>query len=50
LESRRDKALRRIAEYRSDLGRQMRKAADRIIDGKALVLEDASSARPPEAA
>jgi hypothetical protein len=50
LESRRDKALRRIAEYRGDLGRQMRNAAERIIEGKALALEDRSSARPPEAA
>jgi len=50
IEARRDKALRRIAEYRSDVGRQMRKAVDRIIDGKALALEDASRARPPEAA
>jgi hypothetical protein len=50
LESRRDKALRRIAEYRGDLGRQMRNAADRIIEGQALTLEDGSRARPPEAA
>lgn len=50
IEARRDKALRRIAEHRSDLGGQMRKAADRIIDGKALAIEDASSALPPEAA
>jgi hypothetical protein len=50
IEARRDKALRHITEYRSDLGRQMRKAADRIIDGKALAIEDASSALPPEAA
>ena len=49
LKSRRDKALRRIAEYRGDLGRQMRNAAERIIEGKALALEDGSSARPPEA-
>jgi hypothetical protein len=45
LESRRDKALRRIAEYRGDLGREMRNAAERIIEGKALALEDGSSAR-----
>jgi hypothetical protein len=50
LESRRDKALRRIAEYRNDFGRQMRKASQAIIDAKALALEDASSVRPPEAA
>jgi hypothetical protein len=49
-ESRRDKALRRIAEYRGDLGRQIRNAADRIIEGQALTLEDGSRARPPEAA
>jgi hypothetical protein len=50
LESRRDKALRRIAEYRGDLGRQMRNAAERIIEGKALALEIGSSAGQPEAA
>jgi hypothetical protein len=50
IEARRDKALRRIAEYRGELGRQMRQAADRIIDGKALAIEDASRALPPEAA
>jgi hypothetical protein len=50
LESRRDKADRRITEYRGDLSRQMRNAAERIIEGKALALEDGSSARPPEAA
>jgi hypothetical protein len=36
LESRRDKALRRIAEYRNDFGREMRKASKAIIDAKAL--------------
>ena len=50
LESRRDKALRRIAEYRGDLGRQMRNVAERIIEGRALALQDGSSSRPPEAA
>jgi hypothetical protein len=45
LESRRDKALRRIAEYRGDLGRQMRNATERIIEGKALALEDGSKAQ-----
>jgi hypothetical protein len=50
LESRRDKTFRCIAEHRGDLGRQMRNAAERIIEGKALALEDGSSARPPEAA
>jgi hypothetical protein len=45
LESRRDKALRRIAEYRGDLGRQMRNATERIIDGKALPLEDGLKAQ-----
>ena len=49
-ESRRDKALRRIAEYRGDLGRQMRNVAERIIEGRALALQDGSSSRPPEAA
>ena len=48
LKSRRDKALRRIAEYRGDLGRQMRNPAERIIEGKAIALDDGSRAKPPE--
>jgi hypothetical protein len=46
LESRRNKALGCVAEYRASLGRQLRESADRIIDGKdVLRLEDAASNR-----
>jgi hypothetical protein len=46
LESRRDKALRCVAEYRAGLAHQLRESADRIIDGKdVLRLEDAASKR-----
>jgi hypothetical protein len=50
LESRRDKALRRIAEYRAEFARQVRDAAERVIDGKALALEDTSGTKTPAAA
>ncbi len=47
LESRRNKALACVAEYRASLAHQLRESADRIIDGKdVLRLEDASSKRP----
>ena len=36
LESRRNKALRCIAEYRGGLARQLRESSDRIIEGKVL--------------
>jgi hypothetical protein len=50
LESRRNKALGCVAEYRASLGRQLRESADRIIDGKdVLRLEDAASNRPTAA-
>jgi hypothetical protein len=46
LESRRDKALRCVAEYRASLAHRLREGADRIIDGKdVLRLEDAASKR-----
>jgi hypothetical protein len=46
LESRRNKALGCVAEYRASLGRQLRESADRIIDGKGVLrLEDAASTR-----
>jgi hypothetical protein len=46
LESRRNKALGCVAEYRGSLGRQLRESADRIIDGKGVLrLEDAASTR-----
>ena len=44
LESRRDKALGCVAEYRASLAHQLRESADRIIDGKGVLrLEDAAS-------
>ena len=46
LESRRNKALGCVAEYRASLGHQLRESADRIIDGKGVLrLEDAASNR-----
>ena len=46
LESRRNKALGCVAEYRSSLAHQLRESADRIIDGNGVPrLEDAASAR-----
>src|SRR5215831_13117268 len=46
LESRRNKALGCVAEYRASLAQQLRDSADRIIDGKdVLPLERAASNR-----
>jgi hypothetical protein len=46
LESRRDKALGCVAQYRASLAQQLRESSDRIIDGKdVLRLEDAASKR-----
>ena len=46
LESRRNKALACVAEYRASLAHQLRESADRIIDGKGVLrLEDAASKR-----
>jgi hypothetical protein len=46
LESRRNKALGCVAEYRASLAHQLRESADRIIDGKdVLRLEHPSSER-----
>jgi hypothetical protein len=46
LESRRDKALRCVAEYRASLAHRLRESADRIIDGKGVLqLEDDTSKR-----
>jgi hypothetical protein len=46
LESRRNKTLGCVAEYRASLGQQLRESADRIIDGKGVLrLEDAASNR-----
>ena len=50
LESRRNKALGCVAEYRASLAHQLRESADRIIDGKGVLpLEHASSKRPTAA-
>jgi hypothetical protein len=50
LESRRDKALGCVAEYRASLAHQLRESADRIIEGKGVLqLEEASSKRPTAA-
>jgi hypothetical protein len=46
LESRRNKALGCVAEYRASLGHQLREGADRIIDGNGVLrLEDDASTR-----
>jgi hypothetical protein len=46
LESRRDKALGCVGEYRASLAHQLRETADRVIDGKGILrLEDATSKR-----
>jgi hypothetical protein len=46
LESRRNKALGCVAEYRASLGLQLWESADRIIDGKGVLrLEDAAGTR-----
>jgi len=50
LESRRDKALGCVAEYRASLAQQLWESTDRIIDGKdVLRLEHPSSKRPTAA-
>ena len=50
LESRRNKALRGIAEYRGGLARHLQERTDEIIAGEVFVLEDASSKKPSRAA
>jgi hypothetical protein len=46
LESRRNKALGCVAEYRASLAHQLRQTADRVIDGKGVPrIEDATSTR-----
>jgi hypothetical protein len=50
LESRRDKALGCVVQYRASLAHQRRESSDRIIDGKdVLRLEPASGKRPTAA-
>jgi len=50
LESRRNKALRCIAEYRGGFARQLRDSSDRIIEGKVLALDSPAIKSPPAAA
>ena len=50
LESRRNKALRCIADYRGGFARQLRESSDRIIDGKVLPPENACRKKPSAAA
>src|SRR5262249_53095588 len=46
LESRRDKALSCVAEFRVSLAHQLRESTDRFVDGKGVLrLEDAASKR-----
>jgi len=46
LESRRNKALGCVAEYRASLAHQLQESAERIIDGKGVLrLEDAATTR-----
>jgi hypothetical protein len=50
LESRRNRALRCIGDYRDGLARRLRESADRIIEASAVLrLEDKSSKRPAAA-
>jgi hypothetical protein len=42
IEARRDKALFRIAEYRTGLAQILRESSDRIIDGEVIALERTS--------
>jgi hypothetical protein len=50
LETRRNKALGCVAEYRASLADQLRESADRIVDGKSVLrIDDAASERPTAA-
>jgi hypothetical protein len=50
LESRRNRTLRNIAEYRADLGLKLRAASDCIIEGEVLLVEQDAAKEPPAAA
>jgi len=50
LESRRNKALCCIAEYRASLAHQLRESADRIIDGKEVLRLEHPASNGPTAA
>jgi hypothetical protein len=45
LESRRDRALRQISEYRKGFAQRLRDTSDRIIEGKALAVDDTRKSR-----
>ena len=45
LETRRDRALLRIAQYRGELGPVLRKASDRLIEGEVVQLPRAATKR-----
>jgi hypothetical protein len=50
LESRRNKALGCVAEYRANLAHQLRESTDRIIDGKGVLRLEHPSSKGPTAA
>jgi hypothetical protein len=50
LESRRDKALRRIGEYRDGFARQLRDSADRIVEADEVRRIEDGSSKPSSAA
>jgi hypothetical protein len=50
LESRRNKALGCVAEYRASLAHQLRESADRIIDGKGVLRLEHPASKGPTAA
>ena len=50
LESRRNKALGWVAEYRASLAHQLRESADRITDGKGVLRLEHPSSKGPTAA
>jgi len=50
LESRRNKALACVAEYRASLAHQLRESADRILDGKDVLRLEHPSSKGPTAA
>jgi hypothetical protein len=49
-ESRRNRALRCITEYRESFAKRLRESSNRIIDGKILALENRTNKKPSTAA
>jgi hypothetical protein len=49
LESRRDRAHRQISEYRKGFAQRLRDTSDRIIEGKALAVDDTRKSRSASA-